>query len=46
MLKLEEIQLDIGCAVGGDWMRMTHKPTGIFRVKMPPLAIQKKYREN
>jgi hypothetical protein len=45
MLKLEEIQLDIGRAVGGDWLRITHKPTGIDRVKMPPLGDTKKVRQ-
>jgi hypothetical protein len=42
MLKLEEIQLDVGRAVGGDWMRMTHTPTGIHRVKMPPIGEKSK----
>ncbi len=41
MLKLEEIQLDIGRAEDGDWMKMTHKPTGIFRLKLPPLGNSK-----
>ena len=42
MLKLEDIEVHVGRAVGGDWMRMIHKPTGIDRVKMPPLGKKSK----
>jgi hypothetical protein len=38
MLKAEEIRMDVGRAVGGDFIRITHLPTGIFRAKGPPLG--------
>ena len=37
MLKLEEIEVQVGRAVGGDFMIVLHKPTGIRRCAGPPL---------
>ncbi len=37
MLKLEDIEIHVGRAVGGDFMNVVHKPTGISRAKGPPL---------
>ncbi len=37
MLKLEDIEIQRGRAVGGDFMTVMHKPTGITRGKGPPL---------
>ena len=38
MLKAEEITIERGRAVGGDFIRITHLPTGISRSKAPPLG--------
>jgi hypothetical protein len=38
MLKFEDIEVQVGRAVGGDFMKVVHKPTGIFRGKGPPLS--------
>jgi hypothetical protein len=37
MLKLEDIEVQLGRAVGGDFMNVVHKPTGICRGQGPPL---------
>jgi hypothetical protein len=37
MLKNEDIEIQVGRAVGGDFMKVVHKPTGIARSKGPPL---------
>lgn len=37
MLKLEDIEVQVGRAVGGDFMNVVHKPTGIHRGIGPPL---------
>ncbi len=37
MLKLEDLEVQVGRAVDGDFMKVVHKPTGIFRSKGPPL---------
>ena len=37
MLKLEDIEVQVGRAVGGDFMSVVHKPTGIRRGVGPPL---------
>lgn len=36
MLKPEDIEIQVGRAVDGDFMKALHKPTGIFRSKGPP----------
>jgi hypothetical protein len=41
MLKLEDIVVNVGRAVGGTYIHVVHTPTGIFRVKMPPLGDSK-----
>jgi hypothetical protein len=41
MLKLEDMEVHVGRAVGGSYIQVIHKPTGIFRVKMPPLGDSK-----
>jgi hypothetical protein len=38
MLKAEDLRIDVGRAVGGDFMKITHLPTGISRGKGPPLG--------
>jgi hypothetical protein len=38
MLKLEDIEIQMGRAVGGDFMKVVHRLTGIFRAKGPPLS--------
>ena len=38
MLHLHQIQVETGRAVGGDFMRITHLPTGISRTIEPPLG--------
>ena len=37
MLKLEDIEIQMGRGVGGDFMWVVHKPTGIRRGQGPPL---------
>lgn len=37
MIKPEDIEIRIGRAVGGDFMWVVHKPTGIRREAGPPL---------
>jgi hypothetical protein len=37
MLKPQDIEIQVGRAVGGDFMKVVHKPTGISRGKGPPL---------
>lgn len=37
MLKPQDIEIQVGRAVGGDFMFVVHKPTGIRRGKGPPL---------
>ena len=37
MLKHEDIEVQVGRGVGGDFMKVVHKPTGIFRAEGPPL---------
>src|SRR5258705_13859188 len=37
MLKPEDIEIQVGRAVGGDFMKVVHKPTGISRSQGPPL---------
>jgi hypothetical protein len=37
MLKPEDIEIQIGRGVGGDFTWVIHKPTGIRRGKGPPL---------
>ncbi len=41
MLKLEDIEVRVGRAVGGSFIHVIHKPTGIFRLKEPPLGNSK-----
>jgi hypothetical protein len=39
MLREEDIRIDVGRAShGGDFMRLTHVPTGLFRLHPGPLA--------
>jgi len=38
MLKPEDIEIQVGRAVGGDFMNVVHKPTGICRGIGPPTA--------
>ncbi|MDR3404099.1 MAG: hypothetical protein P4L99_16500 [Chthoniobacter sp.] len=45
MVKQEDIIIDIGRAVGGDFIRVTHQPTGIFRTQGPPLLEPGKARD-
>jgi len=45
MLKPEEVEIQIGRAVGGDFMKVVHKPTGITRGKGPPLPKPGKARQ-
>ena len=44
-LKAEDIRIDVGRAVGGDFMKVTHLPTGIARGKGPPLGSAKAMHE-
>ena len=37
MLKPEDIEIHVGRAEGGDFMKVVHKPTGISRSQGPPL---------
>jgi hypothetical protein len=37
MLKFEDLEIQVGRAVDGDFMKVVHKPTGICREKGPPL---------
>jgi hypothetical protein len=37
MLRLEDIEVKVGRAVGGDFMSVVHRPTGISRTVGPPL---------
>ena len=41
MLHDQHIRIDQGRAVGGDFMRITHVPTGISRLEKPPLGTGK-----
>ena len=46
MLKPQDIEIQVGRAVGGDFMKIVHKPTGICRDKGPPLPkLEKAQRE-
>lgn len=45
MLKPEDLRIDIGRAVGGDFMNITHLPTGISRGKGPPLGSGEAVRQ-
>lgn len=38
MLRMEDILVKTGRAVGGDFMEIEHVPTGIKRYQPPPLA--------
>ena len=38
MLKPQDVEIQVGRAVGGDFMKVVHKPTGISRGKGPPLS--------
>ena len=38
MMKSEDIEIQRGRAVGGDFMIVVHKPTGITRGQGPPLT--------
>jgi hypothetical protein len=46
MLKSEDIVIEVGRAVGGDCMKVTHKPTGISRGQGPPLPKPGKAKHN
>ncbi len=37
MIKPEDIEIQTGRAAGGDFIKVTHKPTGISRHRGPPL---------
>jgi hypothetical protein len=37
MLKNEDLEIQVGRAAGGDFIKVVHKPTGIARGKGPPL---------
>jgi hypothetical protein len=37
VIKPEDIEIQVGRGVGGDFMWVVHKPTGIRRGKGPPL---------
>ncbi len=37
MLRSQDIEAQIGRTVGGDFIKAVHTPTGISRVKGPPL---------
>ena len=45
MLKPEDIVIQTGRAVGGDFMKIIHKPTGITRGCGPPLPKPGKRQE-
>ena len=45
MLKPDEIEIQVGRAVGGDFMKLVHKPTGIFRGEGPPLRCPGKSKQ-
>jgi hypothetical protein len=46
LLKPQDIEIQVGRAVGGDFMKIVHKPTGICRDKGPPLLkLEKAQRE-
>ena len=38
MLHNQHIRVDCGKAVGGDFLRITHTPTGVIRSAGPPLG--------
>ena len=38
MIPLEDIEIRTGRAVGGDFMEVIHRPTGISRRRGPPLS--------
>jgi hypothetical protein len=44
-IRREDFEAEIGRAAGGDFMRITHKPTGVSRRKGPPLGPPGKARE-
>lgn len=44
MLKPQDVLIEVGRAVGGDFMKVVHRPTGIFRGAGPPLAKPGKIR--
>jgi hypothetical protein len=44
MLKEEDVEILMGRASGGDFMRIMHKPTGISRAEGPPLREPRKAR--
>lgn len=45
MLKPQDIEIMVGRAQGGDFMKVLHKPTGISRGKGPPLSKPAKARQ-
>jgi hypothetical protein len=45
MLRDEEIRIDIGRAEGGDFIKIIHIPTGISRIKMPPIGSSRNQYE-
>jgi hypothetical protein len=45
MLKLEDVEVQVGRAVSGDFMRVVHRPTGISRAVGPPLRTPGKIKQ-
>jgi len=45
MLKPQDIEIQVGRAVGGDFMRVVHRPSGISRAAGPPLRTPGKTRQ-
>ncbi len=45
MLKQQDIETMVGRAVGGDFIQVTHKPTGISRSSGPPLNTPGKTKQ-
>ena len=45
LLKPDDVEIQVGRAQGGDFMRIVHKPTGISRAKGPPLPKPGKARQ-
>jgi hypothetical protein len=45
MLKPQDIEIEVGRAAGGDFMKIVHRPTGISRSVGPPLPTPGKSRQ-
>ena len=43
MIYPEQLKIDVGRAVGGDFIRVTHLPTNISKTQLPPLNDKCEY---